>query len=306
MPNAQGFASTAPRRKSWPTARSPTALRWTTARDLREPPRTPVAARRDTPLRALGAQRSHRATRPGRSVGPGADAGSGAPGVAAPYVRWHLDPPPVVRLSRTAEDRRGCLGSPIRFPSDEVAGPPRFPGSRVADVACSQTPVDSVGAATWTLQVLPSACSTASATTFNRSRGSITRPARSLSTLRSTRLPASTHDSLPAAWLGAPLRSRDACVLRPGPRAPTLVRPGHLPHASQTARTHEPAGHDAELAQARRAHVLPGHGDLERFRACGGCPRGIATATGTWIQHDGEDGPAATLELEPTKVSWAP
>ena len=62
--------------------------------------------------------------------------------------RWatsvrHPDSPPAVQVPPTAGDCRGCLGSPTRFASEDVAGPPRFLGNPHASVPCSLTPAGS-------------------------------------------------------------------------------------------------------------------------------------------------------------------
>jgi len=60
------------------------------------------------------------------------------------------------------------------------------------------------------LAILPSACDTASAPTNSEFRGSITRPASSLSTLRSAGYPDTTQDSLPGGGQPYPGGTRPA------------------------------------------------------------------------------------------------
>jgi len=78
----------------------------------------------------------------------------------------------------------------------EIGGPPRFLGNPGAYMPCSLTPAGWYRSGQYNRSILPSDIYTASAPTARTFRGSITRPAHSLSTLRRSRLPASTQDSL--------------------------------------------------------------------------------------------------------------
>ncbi len=64
------------------------------------------------------------------------------------------------------------------------------------------------------LAILPSASGTASAPTISKFRGSITRPASSLSTLRSDGYPSATQDSLPGGGRPYPGGTRPAGSVR--------------------------------------------------------------------------------------------
>ncbi len=90
-------------------------------------------------------------------------------------------------------------GCPIPAMNVETTGLPRFLGNPHVDVPCSSTPAGPVGQAISAQPMLPSAVDTASApATVKFFRGSITRPAHSLSTLRSRDCSRTTQDSLPA------------------------------------------------------------------------------------------------------------
>jgi hypothetical protein len=99
-----------------------------------------------------------------------------------------------------------------------------LPGSwwTLAHVPCSSTPAgplhQAIGrsALLFGASVLPSASSTASAPTTHSFRGSIARPARSLSTLRSQGRPWSTQDSLPAGGSPWPVGTRTRWVQTKG------------------------------------------------------------------------------------------
>jgi hypothetical protein len=89
----------------------------------------------------------------------------------------------------------------------DKAGSPRFLGNPFANMLCSSTPADRMHPATTTHSVLPSVRLTTSAPRSVTFRGSITRPVRSLSTLRgSDYSDHTTQDSLPAG--GQPWRGR--------------------------------------------------------------------------------------------------
>jgi hypothetical protein len=87
--------------------------------------------------------------------------------------------PPLFPLTRKALDLPGSWGTSACVPR-------------------SRTPVEPQRQVFLGASVLPSATMTASASTTRISRGSIPRPACSLSTLRSQSLPCATQDSLPA------------------------------------------------------------------------------------------------------------
>ena len=89
----------------------------------------------------------------------------------------------------------------------DEAGSPRFLGNPFANMLCSSTPADRMHRATTTHSVLPSVRLTTSAPRSVTSRGSITQPVRSLSTLRGSDYSDHTaQDSLPAG--GQPWRGR--------------------------------------------------------------------------------------------------
>jgi hypothetical protein len=89
----------------------------------------------------------------------------------------------------------------------DEAGSPRFLGSPFANMLCSSTPADRMRPATATHPILPSVQLTTSAPRSVTFRGSITQPARSLSTLRGSDCSDhTTQDSLPAG--GQPWRGR--------------------------------------------------------------------------------------------------
>ena len=96
----------------------------------------------------------------------------------------------------------GCSPDAHRSPVVESSGPPRFLGHPLVYVPRSLTPANPRAWPCFGSGMLPSATSTASAiATEQVFRGSITRPAHSLSTLRSPGLPGTTQDSLPAGAL---------------------------------------------------------------------------------------------------------
>ena len=93
------------------------------------------------------------------------------------------------RLSRKSPHRL-CM---------EATGSPRFLGSPCPNVPCSSTPAGRSDLALAAAAVLPSGTANPSATA-SCFRGSITRPVRSLSTLRAC-VALGAQDSLPACWL---------------------------------------------------------------------------------------------------------
>ena len=122
-------------------------------------------------------------------------------------------------------------GSPHRaLFSVETTGSPKFPGDPDVYMPCSPTPVGpprqarTSGRVRWPVRrfrsgpqsgspetsygvsILPSAGTTSSAPTTKLFRGSITRPAHSLSTLGREGHPSTTQDSLPAAGQALPDR----------------------------------------------------------------------------------------------------
>jgi hypothetical protein len=111
---------------------------------------------------------------------------------------------------RLPAPRRNCAGASILFlrpRSWRRAGSPRFLGNPFPNMLCSSTPADRMHPATSTHSVLPSVRLTTSAPRSVTFRGSITRPVRSLSTLRgSDYSDDTTQDSLPAG--GQPWRGR--------------------------------------------------------------------------------------------------
>src|SRR5690606_39151410 len=97
--------------------------------------------------------------------------------------------------------------SPSPLFSVETTRPPRFLGNPFVCMPRSSTPAGPLCQAI-RLRWLPSAFATTSTPATTRLRGSITRPAHSLSTLRSAGHPTTTQDSLPARR--PPLAGRDS------------------------------------------------------------------------------------------------
>src|SRR6266446_4513834 len=97
-----------------------------------------------------------------------------------------------------------CHGVPLPDRSVEMAGPPRFLGDLRAHALLSDP--DGTGTPSHSgVSMLPSAILEHVGYRHSLFRGSITRPAHSLSTLRSQGLPWTTQDSLPAGgwpWPG--------------------------------------------------------------------------------------------------------
>lgn len=85
----------------------------------------------------------------------------------------------------------------------EHHGPPRFLGNPNVYMPCSSTPARWLVPGLFSTTVQPSAVSKSSALAVRSFRGSITRPAHSLSTLRNAGYPFITQDSLPVG--GQPL-----------------------------------------------------------------------------------------------------
>jgi hypothetical protein len=114
---------------------------------------------------------------------------------AAPRVRSVFVSPVRTNAARTG---LGVVSGAAPLPTyEEGAGPPRFLG----DLRLRAPVFDPGGASAPGLfgaSVLPSVIRTTSASTIRISRGSIPRPACSLSTLRSQGCPCATQDSLPA------------------------------------------------------------------------------------------------------------
>jgi hypothetical protein len=114
---------------------------------------------------------------------------------AAPRLRSVFVSPVRTNATRTG---LGVVSGAAPLPSrEEGAGSPRFLGN-----LRMRAPVFDPGGASAPgllgASVLPSVLTTASASTGSFSRGSIPRPACSLSTLRSQGRPCTTQDSLPA------------------------------------------------------------------------------------------------------------
>jgi len=179
---------------------------------------------------------------------------------------------PRFRVSRGGRTQRprawSCSpGIPTRLLKMETTGLPRFLESPHADMPCSSDPGGTfmpgqtrhVGAAFRSFKGVGS-----HATYF---RGSITRPIRSLSTLRRRGHPSSTQDSLPAAGqlcragLGpAGLK----CGVSSHPILPTQAWPGAMNGYAQRGTERAPGG--ARCHQEHRAGV---HGvDLAADRGC--------------------------------------
>jgi len=135
-------------------------------------------------------------------------------------LRLPAAPPAALRCLRLAVPRLGSLfaprrgepaclgpglGHPVARPGfcAETTGPPRFLRIPHARMLRSRTPVESRCQAIRGTSMLPSVVVTTSASTPINSRGSITRPARSLCTLRSAGCPNATQHSVPAG--GQPL-----------------------------------------------------------------------------------------------------
>jgi len=90
-----------------------------------------------------------------------------------------------------------CHGVPLPDRSVEMVGPPRFLGDLRAHALLSDP--DGTGTPShYGVSMLPSAILEHVGSRHSLFRGSITRPAHSLSTLRSQGLPWTTQDSLPA------------------------------------------------------------------------------------------------------------
>jgi len=90
-----------------------------------------------------------------------------------------------------------CHGVPLPGRSVEMAGPPRFLGDLRAHALLSD-PDGTDTPSRYGVSMLPSAILEHVGSRHSLFRGSITRPAHSLSTLRSQGLPWTTQDSLPA------------------------------------------------------------------------------------------------------------
>ena len=87
----------------------------------------------------------------------------------------------------------------------ETTGSPRFLADPPVDMPCSATPVRSLFPGPLRdREMLPSVCETTSALTFQQFRGSIARPAHSLSTLRSHGLPHAHARLASGCWPALP------------------------------------------------------------------------------------------------------
>jgi hypothetical protein len=92
-----------------------------------------------------------------------------------------------------------CRGFPNRVSVSGWNGASQVPGEPPCRHAPSVDPGGTLKPGQFGFQVLPSVYKTTSASTLRSFRGSITRPACSLSTLRSLGRPSTTQDSVPAA-----------------------------------------------------------------------------------------------------------
>ena len=125
-------------------------------------------------------------------------------------LRFLRSPVPIARYLfallgqvRTAREPGGLMPLPRSGVSTETARSPKFLGTPWLR-ALLFDPGGTAALGLYSASVLPSALSTASAPATNTFRGSIIRPASSPSTLRRAGHPATTQDSLPAAWPASP------------------------------------------------------------------------------------------------------
>jgi len=121
--------------------------------------------------------------------------------------RYHRAPASFSSPAGVGRHARGagvCHGVPLPDRSVEMAGPPRFLGDLRAHALLSD-PDGTSTPSPFGVPLLPSAILEHVGSRNSLFRGSITRPAHSLSTLRSQGLPWTTQDSLPAGgwpWPG--------------------------------------------------------------------------------------------------------
>ena len=173
-----------------------------------------------------------------------------------------VPPPPVFRShgGRAPILREPGLltGFPNRFLDVESSGPPRFLGDPSVHVPRSSTPARPRSQALAAPPVLPSAVSTASALATCSFRGSITRPAHSLSTLRSPGYPGTTQDSLPAGGLLCRARAVPAGSLMRFPLRLYLLHCFLLTQASPGAPKLEPSARNTAPFNNPQRIPLPG------------------------------------------------
>ena len=115
-------------------------------------------------------------------------------------------------LPAPRRNSRRCLNPLPSTPLVETTGSPRFLGNPSANMLCSSTPADRIRQAIATHPMLPSARLTASAPRSVTFRGSITRPARSLSTLRGSDYSDRQRARLASQWRPA-LLGQDSHLL---------------------------------------------------------------------------------------------